>query len=1062
MPLSQYVLFGEVNRLSSSGNAIIRRESIQRPKENESMPNKEVNLGPLPQDAVGEEIPFAYQQGTWGFCLDIEYIDEDYIDHIEHLHQMNKIGNFDSTTIEPTEYLTAGNIPSKISPGNILTVEEAVSIPDGANLTNIPDGEYLAVIVDKTNNDWKGIGIIEDSVIESEISPVIVTQVNSNYLETRGALPEIEETPDIGEKIKVTTSTQNKRGTLAVYDGNYSIPVLIKNAQYPCDEVLKVKITDMNEAYSIGEPVFSVDDFDTLCLNSDEISSINRQSHTQLIKNEVPIDIEPVPENAPSTERITVTDKKENSLIAQWDIRNEIGDAINITAGDKISFDVHSVEGNSCIGYYKRFPIEVNFNTAVPQEFENERLLVSVQKIQSDKAIATPARIEEADEPVNIRIIGTNRDCAIAISESTLVKIPNPSVIQSGDKILVGIKKSEDNNITVATVSARPIFQNTDGLSLIRLPHTQGEVVNINGTYAFVDHLPDMDTPVTLGVAEVNEDHIVPSIAALPETHLPDEGDCISVECERISDRLVVSSINTVTEASEELPVEIPIFLAEQRKSVTVRILNHQSDSLFGVVSSADNDDSENMWEVLEYLQVASLNMSSKEYKNAINQLNEARKSCSEDYPVIERIISYHEKIIQTMYTIRNNTGFERVISELSQEADLLQNINCDQSTSANVDTLISAYEAEIRAAQKLLTALNEIDSDTGSDLQAIAQAITQGSNAKDQILKASEYLEKSKQFGAQTEFEEELPSLGIRSVIEEFEQAFPGITDELQSVYYPEHDVDWFQYFVPDWIPIQTGAQLPSDKNGVDNWKRPDIPDTIGIIPAVETDTHKTKNNKRTSTPVGPDADEHSIVTESTPVSEDTKQEPDKDVPVSKNNSNEKNAETETSYQGSFTGETSEKEEEAKPRVSEDEAHQSEIPDEPLSIPEDTPQLQRLRKKAETEASIDPEREHVETTTSRYRRSSAIKKYAIQRADGTCELCGERAPFVKSDGEPYLEVHHVNELSEGGADHPSLVGAICPNCHREIHHGKNGQKLNQLLKTRLENGLGDVGTVND
>ena len=67
--------------------------------------------------------------------------------------------------------------------------------------------------------------------------------------------------------------------------------------------------------------------------------------------------------------------------------------------------------------------------------------------------------------------------------------------------------------------------------------------------------------------------------------------------------------------------------------------------------------------------------------------------------------------------------------------------------------------------------------------------------------------------------------------------------------------------------------------------------------------------------------------------------------------------------------------------------------------------------------------------------RSDAIKRYARRRANGNCEFCLESAPFTTTKGEPYLEVHHVKKLSDGGPDHPEWVVAICPNCHRRAHY---------------------------
>ena len=69
--------------------------------------------------------------------------------------------------------------------------------------------------------------------------------------------------------------------------------------------------------------------------------------------------------------------------------------------------------------------------------------------------------------------------------------------------------------------------------------------------------------------------------------------------------------------------------------------------------------------------------------------------------------------------------------------------------------------------------------------------------------------------------------------------------------------------------------------------------------------------------------------------------------------------------------------------------------------------------------------------------RSHDIVAIALLRAKGVCERCNKKAPFNrKSDNTPYLEVHHVESLSNGGADSLDNVLALCPNCHRELHYG--------------------------
>ncbi|MBA9071509.1 5-methylcytosine-specific restriction protein A [Methylobacterium sp. RAS18] len=82
----------------------------------------------------------------------------------------------------------------------------------------------------------------------------------------------------------------------------------------------------------------------------------------------------------------------------------------------------------------------------------------------------------------------------------------------------------------------------------------------------------------------------------------------------------------------------------------------------------------------------------------------------------------------------------------------------------------------------------------------------------------------------------------------------------------------------------------------------------------------------------------------------------------------------------------------------------------------------------------------------SLYRRSAAVRRYVLARAGGICESCNGPAPFITVQGEPYLEPHHTRRLSEGGPDDPRFVGAVCPSCHREIHHGLNGQARNKAF----------------
>jgi 5-methylcytosine-specific restriction endonuclease McrA len=66
--------------------------------------------------------------------------------------------------------------------------------------------------------------------------------------------------------------------------------------------------------------------------------------------------------------------------------------------------------------------------------------------------------------------------------------------------------------------------------------------------------------------------------------------------------------------------------------------------------------------------------------------------------------------------------------------------------------------------------------------------------------------------------------------------------------------------------------------------------------------------------------------------------------------------------------------------------------------------------------------------------RNIYVKQYSKTVSKGICQLCDKEAPFIDYNGEPFLEVHHIEWLSKGGKDSIDNVVALCPNCHRKMH----------------------------
>lgn len=77
----------------------------------------------------------------------------------------------------------------------------------------------------------------------------------------------------------------------------------------------------------------------------------------------------------------------------------------------------------------------------------------------------------------------------------------------------------------------------------------------------------------------------------------------------------------------------------------------------------------------------------------------------------------------------------------------------------------------------------------------------------------------------------------------------------------------------------------------------------------------------------------------------------------------------------------------------------------------------------------------HVEVI--QYNRNQDIVAEKLYQSQGICSDCNSPAPFLrKSDNTPYLEVHHIIPLSQGGEDSLDNTIALCPNCHRKRHFG--------------------------
>ncbi|QSA97310.1 HNH endonuclease signature motif containing protein [Methylococcus sp. EFPC2] len=101
------------------------------------------------------------------------------------------------------------------------------------------------------------------------------------------------------------------------------------------------------------------------------------------------------------------------------------------------------------------------------------------------------------------------------------------------------------------------------------------------------------------------------------------------------------------------------------------------------------------------------------------------------------------------------------------------------------------------------------------------------------------------------------------------------------------------------------------------------------------------------------------------------------------------------------------------------------------LSALRDKPEMRR--KRLET-AQVIPNKIGIVSVS--FARNPDVVAEVLFRANGYCEFCKNPAPFTRrADNSPYLEVHHIKMLAEGGEDTVANAVALCPNCHRQAHY---------------------------
>jgi len=822
----------------------------------------------------------------------------------------------------------------------------------------------------------------------------------------------------------------------------------------------------------------------------------------------------------PETKFVSVGDEISVIVTSQGGKITEIsaGECIDVRAGEEITFEITEAKGDSCVGYYQGFPVVCSVPGAFPDGCESRQIKARVQEHKSDRLVVSLSHLPETEQELDVEALGHYKSDIIATGSRYLVRIPAVEVVSNGDLLRVAVK-SRTEKITQMSVAARNIFQSGNDDLLVRLPETTGEYTIIDDEFPVItSHLPNIKSPVTLGVSDVNTDSVVPTVTALPESHVPRVSDHMVTKRTRADEMVAIG-------VGEELPVELPLLSAIEADTIEIRVGEIARGRVFGVFAGDGDRDKESFHEYFIHLQLAELAYAKQDYEKVHETLVSARNQLNPDQSVLDAILTAHIPLIDLVCVTNIEEVQPREIEEERERlTDLRKRIE-KSNASDEIRTYLQACDLELKAAINFIEAVNGATQESQTSLQSIAR----GYDSRDDVTEGVAHASRALTTAVETDFSMFVPSNELRLFVEKLRHSYPISVDELSQIPKPKQDANWLGHFVSSEYTDTFGERLRNKgkENNIEIWTRPSVPNTFGVwsadgveltnkeaTPEPGTQTEKYSlvseevvretNSSGDSFGDKKASDKKSTITNKEKVEPKHSKSPDSDTPEKT-----ENVEASPSWDGDRHETTPPSKDDSEVNTKPDSTTDAEIREGELAKPSSTnhaeaeerskkeqelgttqkenddrveidgrnkvtptsapdidvtEKLRELRRKAEQDATEDPVVQssgNVSTKPrTRYTRSPKIRQYARTRADGVCELCDDSAPFVKPDGEPYLEVHHVNELGDGGADDPSLVVALCPTCHMEIHYGRRGTEMNDALREKLEAGLGDVGAT--
>jgi len=568
---------------------------------------------------------------------------------------------------------------------------------------------------------------------------------------------------------------------------------------------------------------------------------------------------------------------------------------------------------------------------------------------------------------------------------------------------------------------------------------------------------PDYPPTLTVEVTEITDYGLFASPPILSDMKVSRHGDVLPARVEAVhSGHTLGSIVKPVEDEAYVLPVKIPISF-DVSGEIGIEIVGQEKSYLVGTIRALETG--KTATQVPVYLQKAQQALFSIREQNFEAAAESARAAAEATENEVRQAEALRVHVFASgEATLSSNRSHEQVLNEIDDVIQELDSLDLPDAYRGLVDTELDIYK-------KLLSVVADQAPDSVQGLQRVAYDVdTRGrlngiaSQIQRELVGTATDIDVN---NWTPEFPHRLLVFRIAQVCTELESP-PAKASKLINQYPPIERLQW--RIAPaassEPSPAETVSVVPETvERPSDADKSSDIVEAPGDRMSGSESSEPTNCSEDDQSPPEPSVTAKKVddVSDEPPESQ-SRTEVDTDTsasaettdgtrePVKDSGGTEPTSTDETES----AGRTEETQDTASPNL------ESTTSSKPPATASD---LRTLRAKAEAAASDEPTRDTSSTGGgSRYQRSSAIKKYVKARADGVCEACGDPAPFETPDGQPYLEAHHVDELGQGGKDHPDKVAAVCPTCHKRIHYGEDGDTLNEALRERLEQGLADIG----